>query len=265
MNESPGQAFLRPGKVFLLVLLGAFVYVGAVITLVPAGWLWQQLQGRVSLPPEIQVQQFAGQLWNGVARLSVAGFPVRAEWDLGLPSLSALALPVDFSLATAGSTVQGDALVSWRGSGEVHAGGIIGVSEFEPLIRRSGGAVIEGDVTIERLNLAWADQTITEMNGSGRWGGGEVTWPMGNSRGRADFPPMRATLDSDADGVTLVVSAEGGEGPAAVADIRWTGMMDLQVFKRMVDLAQQPWSGTARADDVVFRVRQRLIPPGAVR
>jgi general secretion pathway protein N len=265
MDESPGKAFLRPGKVFLLVLIGLIVYVGALIALVPAGWLWQQAQGRISLPPEVQVQQLAGQLWGGMANLSVAGFPVRLEWDLGTPSLSALALPVDFSLATAGSTVQGDALVSWQGSGEVHASGIIGVAEFEPLIRRSGGAVIEGDVIIDRLNVGWADQAITQANGLGRWGGGEVTWPMGNSEGRADFPPMRATLDSSSDGITLVVAEEGGDGPAAAADIRWTGMMDLRVFKRMVDLARQPWSDAARPDDVVFRVRQPLIPPGAIR
>jgi len=265
MNESPGKAFLRPGKVVLLVLIGVFVYAGAVVALVPAGWLWQQAQGRISLPPEVQVQQLAGQLWGGVANLSVMDFPVRLEWDLGMPSLSALALPVDFSLATAGSTVQGDALVSWQGNGEVHADGTIGVAEFEPLIRRSGGAVIEAEVTIERLNVVWADQAITQASGSGRWGGGEVTWPMGNRRGRADFPPMRATLDSNPDGITLVVSEEGGDGPAAVADIRWTGMMDLRVFKRMVDLAQQPWPDSARPGDVVFRVRQPLIPAAALR
>lgn len=265
MNESPGKAFLRPGKVFLLVLIGVFVYVGTLVALVPAGWLWQQAQGQVSLPPEVQVQQLSGQLWGGAAGLSIAGFPVRLEWDLAAPSLSALALPIDFSVATGGSSVQGDALVSWQGNGELHAEGIIGVSEFEPLIRRSGGAVIEGDITIERLDLGWADQALTQASGLGRWGGGEVTWPMGNRRGRADFPPMRATLDSNSDGITLVVSEEGGDGPAAAADILWTGLMDLQVYKRMVDLAQQPWSDTASPDDVVFRVRQPLIPPGAVR
>lgn len=264
MSESPTRAFLRPGKVFLLTLAGVVVYVGALIALVPAGWLWQQAQGRVALPPEVQVNQIAGRVWDGVAGLSIAGFPVRAEWSLGAPSLSSLALPIDFSLSTAASSVRGDALVSWQGNGELHASGVIGVAEFEPLIRRSGGAVIEGDVTIDRLNLAWSDQALTQAGGLGRWGGGAVTWPMGNSQGRADFPPMRATLDSTSDGIALVVSEEGGEGPAAVADIRWTGMMDLRVYKRMVDLAQQPWPDSARPDDVVFRVRQPIVPGGVL-
>jgi general secretion pathway protein N len=266
MNESPTKAFLRPGKVFLLALAGVLIYTGALVAMVPAGWLWQQAQGRVALPPEIQVKQITGKLWDGVAGLSIAGFPVRAEWALGAPSLSTLALPVDFSLSTAGSYMRGDALVSWPGSGEVRASGTIGVAEFEPLIRRSGGAVIEGEVTIDLLNLAWVDQALTQADGLGRWGGGAVTWPMGNNnQGRADFPPMRATLDSTSDGITLVVAEEDGDGPAAAVDIRWTGMMDLRVYKRMVDLAQQPWPDSARADDVVFRVRQPLIPGGALR
>ncbi len=249
----------------MLVLAGVMVYVGAVIALVPAGWLWQQARGQVALPSEFQIQQVTGRLWNGVAGLSVAGFPVRAEWALGAPSLSSLALPIDFSLTTAGSEVVGDALVSWQGDGQVRASGRVGVAEFEPLIRRSGGAVIEGDVIIDRLNLSWAGQALTKADGLGRWGGGAVTWPMGDGQGRADFPPMQASLDSSAEGIALVISEQGAEGPAARADIGLTGMMDLRVYKRMVDLAQQPWSDSAQPDDVVFRVRQPVIPGGALR
>lgn len=36
--------------------------------------------------------------------------------------------------------------------------------------------------------------------------------------------------------------------------------MNLQVHKRMLDLAGQKWPITALPDDVVFRVRQPLIP-----
>ena len=136
--------------------------------------------------------------------------------------------------------------------------------EFEDMIRRSGGAVIEGDVTIDHLELSWQDGRLTGADGLGRWAGGRVAWPMGNSVGQADFPPMRATLDSTSDGVALVVAEQSGGGPAAEAEIRWNGMMDLRVYKRMVDLAGQPWPDFASPDDVVFRVRQPLVPGGAL-
>jgi general secretion pathway protein N len=265
MTESPPKPFLRPGKLFLLTLAGVLIYLGALVTLVPAGWLWQQASGQVSLPPDVQIRQINGQLWEGAAGLVVAGFPARLDWSIGSPSLSSMTLPLDFTLATAGSSLRGDVLVGWQGDGQASASGRVDVSEFEPLIRRAGGAVIEGDVVVENLDLAWSDGALTRARGLGRWAGGMVTWPMGNRQGTAEFPAMLATLTSTADGVALTVSEEGGEGPAAEAGIRWNGMLDLRVYKRMVDLAGQPWSESAAPSDIVLRVRQPLIPGGALR
>lgn len=264
MSETPAKAFLRPGKVFLLTLAGVLVYLAALVVLVPAGWLWQQASARMQLPPEVQVRQVSGKAWSGAAGAIVAGYPVRLEWQLGAPSLGGLSLPVRFSLVSSQSSVDGRVTVDWQGSGSLDARGRLAVGEFEDLIRRSGGAVIEGDVTVDRLELSWRDGRVTGADGTGRWAGGEVTWPMGNSVGRADFPPMQATLDSTDDGVALVVAEQGGDGPAAEAAIRWNGMMDLRVYKRMVDLADQPWPDSAGPDDVVFRVRQPLIPGDAL-
>ncbi len=264
MNETPAKAFLRPGKVFLLTLAGVLIYLVALVVLVPSGWLWHQASAHIQLPPEIQIRQVSGKVWSGEAGAMVAGYPARLEWQLGIPSLFDLSLPVRFSLMSSQSSVDGRVSLGWQGTGSLEAKGRLAVAEFEDLIRRSGGAVIEGDVTIDELVLSWQDGRITRADGVGRWAGGEVTWPMGNSVGRADFPPMQATLDSTADGVALVVAEQGGDGPAADAEIRWNGMMDLRVYKRMVDLADQAWPDSAEPGDVVFRVRQPLVPGGAL-
>lgn len=264
MSETPAKAFLRPGKVFLLTLAGVLIYLVALVVLVPAGWLWHQASAHVQLPPEVQVRQVSGKAWSGAAGAVVADYPVRLEWQLGAPSLTGLSLPVSFSLVSSQSSVDGRVRLDWQGNGTLEARGRLVVAEFEDLIRRSGGAVIEGDVSIDQLVLSWQDGRVTGADGVGRWAGGNVSWPMGNSVERAEFPPMRATLDSTAEGVALVVAEQGGDGAAADAEIRWNGMMDLRVYKRMVDLADQPWPESASPDDVVFRVRQPLIPGGAL-
>ncbi len=265
MPEPTTKPFIRPGKLFLLTLLGVLVYMVALVTLVPAGWLWQQASSYVVLPPEIQVQQVSGKLWEGQAGVLLAGYPVRVDWSLGQPLWLTGEMPLDFKVATAGSSLSGSAVLGVSGSGQAQARGAIDVSEFERLIQQSGGAMIEGNVSIDRLNVEWENQKLTKAEGLGRWGGGLVTWPMGNSRGRADFPPMRATLNSSNDGIQLVVAEQAGDGPAADANIRWTGMMELRVYKRMVDLAGQNWSDSASPGDVIFRVRQPLIPGSALR
>ena len=260
MSDAESKSFLRPGKLVLLCLLALLVYVSALLVWVPAGWVWQRASAYVRLPQQVEILQVSGQIWDGAAGIKVVGYPMRVDWVLGWPSLSDLSLPINLSIATAQSNVDGDVTIAWPDKAEINANGRVVVSEFESLIRRSGGAMIEGDVSIDRLNLVWEDNRVALADGVGRWAGGQVSWPMGNRTGQARFPPMQAELDTTQGGVELTVEEQGGQGPAAEAQILWSGMMELRVYKRMVDLAGQPWPDTARPDDVVFRIRQPLLP-----
>lgn len=260
MSAAEPKRFLRPGKLFLLVLLGVLIYLGALIVFVPAGWVWQQASSRFSIPPYVQVQQVSGRVWSGTASVVVSGFPAQLHWQLGWPSITALELPVQVFVESMQSSVSGDVVIGWPETVRVKARGTITVADFEELIRRSGGAMIEGDVSIDRLEFEWANNQIVRADGVGRWAGGRVSWPMGNQTGQAVFPPMQANLDTTNGGLALVVAEQAGDGRAASANLLWNGMMELQVYKRMIDLAGQPWSGSASPDDVVFRVKQRLLP-----
>lgn len=260
MNDAEPKSFLRPGKVILLLLLGVLVYLLSLVFLVPAGWVWQQASAHVSLPPQVQVRQVAGKLWDGEAGVVVADFPLRVEWQLHMPSAIDLEWPARFSVESSRSALNGNVTIGWPASARLNANGRVAVAEFEDLIRRSGGAMIEGEVMIDRLNMAWADNRVTRAEGLGRWDGGLVTWPMGDQRGQAEFPPMQANMDTTQGGVALTVSEQDGQGPAADATVFWNGMMELRVYKRMVDLAGQPWPDSASPGDVVFRVRQPLVP-----
>lgn len=262
MAESTPKTFLRPGKVLLLVLAGVLVYLVTLVIRVPAGWVWHQASAHVTLPPQVQVRQVSGTIWSGAAGVVVAGYPVRASWDLAWPSLSSRQLPVSLVIASSQSSLNGDLTVGWPGSASLNANGHIAVAEFEDLIRQSGGAMIEGEVLIDRLQVRVKDNKLTNATGYGRWDGGPVSWPMGNRTGQANFPAMEADLSTTDGGLALMVSEQGGDGPAADVNILWNGTMELRVYKRMVDLAEQPWSGSAAPGDVIFRVRQPLLPGG---
>lgn len=260
MSDADSKPFLRPAKVLLLVLLGVLVYLSALVVFIPAGWVWQQASPHIALPPQVQVQQVAGKVWDGAAGIVVAGFPVRVDWQLGWPSITTLEQPAQVSVESLRSNVSGDLVLGWPANVRLNARGNIMVAEFDDLIRRSGGAMIEGDVSIDRLELEWADDRVVRADGIARWAGGTVSWPMGNQTGQAQFPPMRANMDTTEGGVALVVAEQADSGPAAQASILWNGMMELRVYKRMIDLAGQPWPDSASPDDVVFRVKQPLLP-----
>jgi len=262
MSDSARKSFLSPGKVILLFMLGFVVFVTTMVLWVPAGWLWKQASTRIELPPEVTVSQVSGQLWEGAAGLLLAGFPCRLEWELDPLSLGRLELPIQVSLTTSSSRIDSQVLVRWPASAVLQAKGLIKVNEFEKLIRESRGAMISGEVKIESLYMELADNGIQQADGFARWPGGLVTWPMGTQTGEASFPPMQATLDTLGSGLELTISEQGGSGPAAKVGLLREGVMDIRLYKRMVDLAQQPWSGADGPGDVIFRVQQPLISGG---
>lgn len=262
MSDDSSKSFFRPGKLVLLLLLGVLVFTVTFAIRMPVGWAWHQVSGQIDLPPQVQVQQVSGSVWGSAAKLHLAGFPARLQWQLDWPSFTDLTLPIAFSVSSSQSRLQGVTTVGWPGNFEVSAGGVVTVEEFKDLIRQSGGAMIEGVVAIDHLNLRWADERLQHAEGLGRWDGGMVTWPMGSQTGQARFPPMQANLNTVDGGVALDIWEQGGDGPAADASILWNGMMEIRVYKRMVDLAQQPWSGNSKPSDVVFRVKQPLLPGG---
>lgn len=262
MTEPYTKSFLRPGKIILLLVFGLLVYGITLALWVPAGWVWQQVASQVPLPPEVQVQQVSGQLWGGAASVVVVGYPARVDWRLGWPSVTDPKLPVAINVQTAKSALQGDLTLAWPLVAELNASGHLGIAEFRELIRDSGGAMIEGDVIVDRLSLSWANDRLDSAAGLVRWAGGNVTWPMGNQTGSAVFPPMQGKLDTTNNGMELTIGEQGNSGPAARVDVSLSGLMDIRVFKRMVDLAGQSWAEAASPDDVVFRVRQPLIPAG---
>ncbi|MEX0603761.1 MAG: type II secretion system protein N [Marinobacter sp.] len=262
MTDLSKPAFLRPGKVIWLGLAGLLVYLIALVFLLPAGWVWQWVSPQVNLPPQVQVNQVSGQLWNGAAGFTFAGHPLRLSWDIETPSLLNLSIPMAFSLDSARSGLDGRASVAWPGSAKLTARGSIRVREFEDLIRRSGGAMLVGDVVIDQLVLAWVDGEFSDGQGRARWAGGEVTWPMGGSVQSADFPPMEATLNASSGRMAMAILQQGENEPAANADIFPDGVLEIRVYKRMIDLAGQSWSGAASPGDVIFRVRQPLLGRG---
>lgn len=262
MTDSPDRSFFRPIKIILLLVLALLVYGAALIAWVPAGWLWSQFGANAQLPPGVQVQQVSGSLWRGAARLNMGRRSVHLGWELSGPDIIALRQPIQFTVETQGSRVQGDLLLGWPSSVLVDASGQIHVAEFEDLIRQSGGALLEGNVIIDRLRITAEDGRVESATGLGRWRGGQVSWPMGDGRQSTVFPPMQATLVDTRDGVLLTIAEEGVAQPAADASIGLSGMMGIRVYKRMVDLAGQQWPASAAPGDVIFQVQQPLLPGG---
>lgn len=137
------------------------------------------------------MQQVSGTLWSGAARVDVQRKPVRVDWQLAWPDVIGLRQPVALSLETVSSRVDGNLTLGWPGSLVADLSGRLHVPEFADVIRQSGGALLEGDVVIDRLRVTMADRRLDSAAGLARWPGGNVSWPMGDRRQSAVFPQCR--------------------------------------------------------------------------
>lgn len=262
MTDSVHTSFLRPAKVLWLVLIGLLVYLLTAVALIPAGWLWHWVSPRVPLPQQVTVHQVSGRVWQGAAGLSFQGRPLIVHWHLGWPSVTALTLPVGFSLESLNSKLEGRLVTGWPDQADLQAEGRVHVKDFESLIEQSGGAMLAGDVTIRNLRLRWQNGRFQSAAGLATWPGGTVTWPQGGRIQSAQFPPMEASLGGEAGQLSLRIARQGRNEPVAEADIFTDGILEVRVYKRLLDLAGQSWSGAASPGDIIFRVRQPLLPGG---
>jgi len=263
MTETSHPAFMRPGKIVGMLLLGGLVYLVALVVMVPAGWLWHYLEPRVDLPPQVQVETVAGTLWQGRASLAADVLPLTLDWQLGLPLLSGLSLPVDLAVRSGASLIDGRVEAGLSGNLRFDGSGDIRVADFESLIERSGGAMLEGRVRVQQVTLVLDDQAVVQADGLADWPGGQVSWPMGGRRQQADFPPMQARMAGRDGDLALTIFEQGVTGAAARASVTPAGMMEIEVYHRLLELAGQRWSDAAQPDDVVFRVQQPLLGPSS--
>jgi len=262
MADISEKSFIRPGKVILLILLGLIVYVVAVVATIPAGWVWKQVSENVPLPDNVTVNSITGTVWSGAIGLTALGKPISLDWHMGWINPFALSVPLDLDIAIDNSRLEGSLAVSYPGDIRFNAQGNVNVSDWSDQIAASGGAMIEGNVTIETLGLTFENGRVTDGQGRATWPGGTVTWPQGLETQSANFPPMEMTLVPEADRLVLEILEQNKPNPVAAANIYFDGMLEASAYYRLVVLAGQALPGLGQPDDVVFRIRQPLMPGG---
>lgn len=258
---SPSPEFrIGPGKLITLCLLFFLAYGVALAVFLPAGWAWRWAQSDIRLPPGLQVGQVVGTLWRGQAILHYDGLPVQVDWRLQPEELVSGRLPVHWVLATTRSRLSG--AVVWRlpRGLSLNARGSLYMGDFSRWVRQQGGAQLAGAVDVNGLSLQWSRGQWQQASGSAHWGGGLVTWPMQGRQQQATMPAMQANLSLQGQSLDLRVSKAGSSAAASQVRLSPNGMVELIVYRRLLDLAGQSWPASVPPGAAVFKMRQRLLP-----
>ncbi|KXS55038.1 MAG: general secretion pathway protein N [Marinobacter sp. T13-3] len=226
-----------------LGVIAALTFAGNLITSAPAGWVAQQTGLIEQLPPGVTVQGMNGSLFSGTAAVTVENHPAHLNWQAQWPTFGQItsgALPVNWQVETVESALSGDLTATLTGAVNANAKGTLHIPEFAHLIERHGGAMIEGDVRVTRAQLSWDGQRLTEARAMAYWPGGNVQYPAGNPTLTTELPPLELTAGPDGNALRLTITESGNTAPLAQADLAANGMAELQVYGRLLTLADQP-------------------------
>lgn len=262
MAEIPHTPFLRLRKIILLVILGLLVYAVSLLFWIPVGWIWHWTKPQVLVPQGLVIERVAGELWNGTVQVRTQGHSVQGSWHLNGLYDDGRWLPLNWQLQTMNSGLHGMASLTGSDNWQLSTQGHINIPEFNQEIRRSGGAVIEGDVRVESLRLAVSDNRVSALDGRATWPGGRVSWRIGDQLQEATLPAMEARLNDHSGKFGLEVSTATEQAPVVTATLESNGVARIEMYRRMLDLVNQPWAGNAAPGDVIFSIEQPLLGGG---
>lgn len=259
-----GRFRLGPLRIVLLFLLLLLVWSTSMVVHLPVGWAWQQVSPRVPLPPQVQVEDVAGRLWEGTARVNWQELSVQLAWSLQLSALRHGYLPLEWRLASGHSRLEG----SLTGTTEQKLRILLrrGEVDLEEVTRLAGVDNVSagGIMTLENLFVVWSEEGgWSEASGRASWPGGPVTWPMSGQVEQAQLPPLKADmtmeqgdlkvrLQDQAQSRTAVSLVMPASQPVVEVAIRrhWLDLLGLQFGS---ENGNDP-------DEVLFNVRHNLAP-----
>lgn len=228
--------------------------------MLPAGLLWQKaLEPNLNLrPDQVRVNAVSGSLWDGQALIAVQSVPVLLHWDVQFSQVRSLALPIDIEIESHVGQLQASLSV---GAADV----LIDVdslrvdlSALSPQLKRRR-ITLDGEVFAKGLSAQLSDQKLVSASGRFNWSGGNIAYPVGRNNHERNMPAFSGQISTRDDGlIELGVVDQGGSLNVIEGSLLPDGVGQLQVRRRLLDLANEPWSSNSTEQDVVFKVKKSI-------
>lgn len=245
-------AYLALFLVSLVIFLIAFL---------PASFAWQHVIGpRTHLQSiGLQVKAVEGTIWQGRAQVLFRFVEGVAEWNLSVSELTQLRLPLALKLDTNAGNMESEVALSLAGvSVDIPKMDIeiASLNKFLELHRLRAS----GELLVRNLKLRIEDKMVQTASGKINWTGGDVRYPAGREMHERNIPPVYGTLSSASVGnLSLGLRDQEASFDFLSASIDESGVAFVEVRRRLLDIADEPWSASSEETDVVFKVKKPLL------
>jgi general secretion pathway protein N len=247
-------------KTAALLLVVITCYCVALLVFMPLSFAWEQASKwlpRQYTPVGITARR--GTLWNGEAQIVHSYFKGTVSWQLqpwkvlfGERLIALQARTAEGYAEGQGGFVNGQFSINGQLSVDLRI--------LKPLLSKHR-IDLGGKLVVKDLQIVVESQTSFPVatTGKAHWEGGRVSYPLGLRRQSVTMPPLQAVIAQQGEDVLLVVNEDQTSNMVMQLLLTRQGSVQVQIRKRLLDLAGAPWSGDASPDDVVFKIQQKLI------
>lgn len=244
-------------RVLLMVLIGAVVVAGIVITRLPASLI----SAAITDASPVSATRARGSVWQGEAFLTTPVLELGTlRWKLAPLGLLTGRLNLEWAVAGAGPSLTGDASAGLS-STTASVKGVIDAATLNALLAPYDIRVDNG-VDIESANVTIEQQWPSALDGSVVWGGGDVSYRLSGRNQAQRLPPMTAVLDIDTSTTSpqprARVRADGDPILLMRAALQRNGFAKVGITRHFTELVGMPWPGSDPDHAVVLEVEEQL-------
>jgi hypothetical protein len=247
-------------KTIGLVLVFLLSFAVFLIATLPASVVWKYVivPNTKVLSLGVQARAFEGSVWDGRVYLSFRHLKGILDWDLSPMGVFSGTLPLELKLESSTGKLSSTVELGLKTQRFTLSSLELAL---EPLnvFTKAQRLSVSGDVFAKDVELIIRDRKLESAMGSFTWSGGAVSYPAGRDLHERVLPPFSGRMKTDAPyDVHLGIRDQDASFDVMRGSINERGEALWEVTRRVLDIADEPWSPNSKETDVVFKVKKPL-------
>ena len=247
-------------KSLLVILVFVIAFAVALVATLPASLAWKYAIAPVTKAQSAGVitKAFDGTIWDGRVHIAFRHLEGVLSWDLKLSGLWGGSLPLELQLESTVGELEA-ALDLGLAAQRLQVESIrLELSKLNPFLR-SKRVTLDGELLVKGLALDLEKQTVERLVGRFSWDGGAISYPAGREIHDRVLPAFGGAFKTENDGtITLGIRDQDATFDTMRGSWQKSGDVLWEVTRRVLDVAQEPWSANSSETDVVFKVKKPL-------
>lgn len=247
-------------KSLLVILVFVLAFAVFIVATLPASVAWKHV-----IAPATKVQSagviaksFDGTLWNGRAHIAFRHLEGVLSWDIQFAGLFGGSLPIDIGLESTAGELEAALDVGLSKQNAELKTMRLELGKLNPFLRAKR-VKVDGELMVKNVVFALRRSTVERIEGRFSWSGGAVSYPAGREIHDRVLPAFSGAANTDNAGlISLAIRDQDASFDTMRGSWSQNGDALWEVTRRVLDIAQEPWSANSSETDVVFKVKKPI-------